>query len=78
MCDNTAVSWSDYSHHLSNIEVEIRQKVSRELLQHIGFLQNDNTPDCYIQGLERARILVLNNISITGDTGGVETQEKLF
>lgn len=78
MCDNTAVSWSEYSQHLSNLEVEVRQKISRELLEHIHFLERTQTPECYIQGVERARVFVLNNISLKSDTPGIETQEKLF
>lgn len=78
MCDNTAVSWSEYSQHLSNLEMEVRQKIARELLEHIHFLEKTQVPECYIQGVERARVLTLNNISIKNDTSGIETQEKLF
>lgn len=78
MCDNTAVGWSEYSRHVSNVETEVRQKLSRELLQHIRFLEEDGSPECYIQGVERARVLVLNNTSIRSSEDGVETQEKLF
>ena len=78
MCDNGAVSWSEYSSHNSRVEYEVRQNISQELLKHIRFLEKTETPECYIQGLERARILVLNNISTTNDTEEVETQEKLF
>lgn len=78
MCENSAVSWSEYSSHNSRVEYEVRQKISQELLKHIHFLEKTSTPECYIQGIERARVFVLNNISITSDTVEVETQEKLF
>lgn len=78
MCENAAVSWSEYSRHVSNVETEVRQKISRELLQHISFLQEEGSSECYMQGVERARVLVLNNISIRSSEDGVETQEKLF
>lgn len=78
MCDNTAVRWSEYSSHISNLELEIRQRISKELLEHIGFLEKTQTPECYIQGVERARIFVLNNTSIRSDIGDVENQDKLF
>lgn len=78
MCDNTAVRWSEYSSHVSNLEIEVRQKISKELLEHIRFLEKTQTPECYIQGIERARVFVLNNISIRSDIEQVENQEKLF
>lgn len=78
MCDNTAVSWSEYSQHTSNLETEIRHKISRDLLENIDFLKNNNVSDCYIRGVEWARSLVLSNTNITGKPERVETQEKLF
>lgn len=78
MSDNTAVSWSDYSAHLSNVEYEIRHRIAKELLEHIEILDQQKSPECFVQGVQRARNIVLMNTKINSFADEVETQEKLF
>ena len=76
--DNEAVSWSDYHAHHSNAETEIRQKISQELLQHMEFLDRSGAPECFIQGVERARNIVLYNLSLKDFAEDSTPQERLF
>jgi hypothetical protein len=78
LCDNAAVNWSEYSSHISNIEYEVRQKISQELLKHMTFLQKNSAPECHIQGVEQARVFILQNKSDISDKETLETQERLF
>lgn len=78
MSDNEAVSWSEYESHNRNTEYLVRHKIARELLEHIEILDNQKSPECFIQGVERARNIVLMNVNLKFVTDEVETQEKLF
>lgn len=78
MTDNEAVSWSDYHSHNSNREVEIRQKISQELLEHMKFLDNIGSPECFVKGIERARNVVLYNMTVKDFADDSTTQERLF
>jgi hypothetical protein len=76
--DNQAVSWSEYSSHVSEIEYSLRNKISQELLEHIRFLDKTGAPECYTQGVERARMFVVFGGKIKQYEEQVELQEKLF
>lgn len=78
MSDNTAVSWSEYGAHKSNIEYEVRHKIAKELLKHMEILDKQNSPECFVQGVNRARNLVLMNLNFESVTDEVDPQEKLF
>lgn len=78
MSDNEAVSWSDYHAHHTNAETEIRQKISKELLEHMAFLDRSGSPECFVQGIERARNIVMYNLSLKDFVEDSTTQERLF
>ena len=78
MSDNEAVSWSNYSSHRTSIEYEVRHKVAKELLEHIRFLDKNKAPECYIQGMDRARLFVLHNASLKDSYEQLDYQERLF
>lgn len=78
MADNEAVSWSEYESHNRNTEYIVRHKIAQELLEHIEILDKQKSPECFIQGIERARNIVLTNISSKFVTEEVDPQEKLF
>ena len=78
MSDNQAVSWSDYSAHMTEVESSLRNKIAKELLEHIRFLDKTGAPECYMQGVERARVFVLYGTKLKENQAGVELQEKLF
>jgi hypothetical protein len=76
--DNEAVSWSQYSSHVTEVESGLRNRIAKELLEHIHFLDKTGAPECYIQGVEKARMFVLYGTKIKLDNSEVELQEKLF
>lgn len=78
MSDNVAVSWSEYHAMKTNAEIEVRQKISQELLEHMRFLQMDGAPECYLQGMERARTFILYNTSISNNIDDDYLQQWLF
>jgi hypothetical protein len=78
LCENQAVSWSEYSSHLSNVEYNTRNKIAKELLEYMDFLQKTAYPECFIQGVEEARNYVLYNTNFKNNDLGVDPQERLF
>lgn len=78
MCDNTAVRWSEYEMVRRQQDTEVRLKIAVELLKHIDmYRENDYSPE-YIQGMERARLLVLFDQSPKSDQENSSEQETLF
>lgn len=78
MCDNTAVRWSDYELSRRQQESESRTKIAAELAKHIDMYKENNYSSEYIQGMERARLLVLFDKSLKTDTEISGEQETLF
>lgn len=78
MCDNAAVQWSEFEAEKSRIESNLRNQIAEKLFQHIGISVKSGYPETYIQGMERAReIVLMTRIDDTlSDTGYV--QENLF
>lgn len=78
MCDNSAVSWSQYESHRQEIEYEVRQKISRELLEHGRFCEQNGMPEMYVNGIERARVLVLTGVGLRHEQESAWSQERLL
>ena len=78
MCDNTAVRWSDYELAKRQNEAEFRSRIAAELAKHIDLYRENNFPSEYIQGMERARLLVLYNKSLKEEAESLPDQETLF
>ena len=78
MCDNAAVRWSEYELAKTQMEGEFRSKIAKQLQKHIEEYKENDFPDLYIQGMERARLLALYDLSLkTSPPDGV-IQDKLF
>lgn len=78
MCDNAAIRWSEYELAKTQMEGEFRSKISKQLQKHIEEYKENNFPDLYIQGMERARLLTLYDLSIKTSPPDDAKQEKLF
>lgn len=78
MCENSAVAWSEYQSHQNNTEQAVRHKIAQDLLTHKAFCEENGLPDMYINGLDRARIIVLTGPMSHSDRDTPWTQEKLL
>lgn len=78
MRDNSAVSWSEYESHRQQVEYAVRQKISKELLEHGRFCEDNGMPEMYINGIERARMLVLTGVSLRHEQESAWSQERLL
>lgn len=59
-------------------EAEIRAKISRELEKHIEEYRQNDFPNHYVMGMERARLLVLFSQSLKNSDPGLAVQQRLF
>ncbi len=59
MCENVAVSWSEYESHKQRVEQSVRHQIAQDLTNHKAFCEKNGLPDMYINGLTRARTIVL-------------------
>lgn len=78
MCDNTAVRWSDYELAKRQQDSEFRTKIAAELAKHIDLYRDYGYSSEYLQGMERARLLVLFDKSLAEDHPPLEKQDRLF
>lgn len=78
MCENSAVKWSDYELAKRQQESECRRKISEELAKHVDLYRKNGFPDLYIQGMERARLLMLFNKSPEDEEKNFPDQQSLF
>jgi|AntAceMinimDraft_5_1070358.scaffolds.fasta_scaffold03325_8 hypothetical protein len=78
MCENTAVRWSEYELAKNQLESECRNKVVIDLEKHIAKYRENDFSSEYIQGMERARLLVLYRDNVIPDTTDTACQDKLF
>lgn len=73
MCDNTAVRWSDYELAKRQQDSEFRSKIAAELAKHIDLYRENDFSDEYLQGMERARLLVLYDKSVKINSSDQQT-----
>lgn len=78
MCDNVAVRWSEYEREKSQIEAQVRVKISQELEKYVEDLEKKQYPNDYISGMEKARLLVLHAPTINRHEQTEYVQEQLF
>lgn len=54
MCDDSAVSWSEFEAHKREIESRTRAAMTEELLELLRISEKNGDPECYVQGIKRA------------------------
>lgn len=59
MCDDTAVRWSNYDTHRSQIEYEVRNKIYEDIKAVLETSREKRISNHFIAGLECAQALVL-------------------
>jgi hypothetical protein len=78
LCDDTAVRWSEYELAKRQQESESRAKIAAELQKHIDLYRDYGYSSEYLQGMERARLLVLFDKSLKLDKESLGDQQTLF
>jgi hypothetical protein len=59
MCDNVAVTWSNYESHKTEIETNLRHKIYKEIKETIDKAKLQGISNHFISGLEYAQAKVL-------------------
>ena len=59
MCDDTAIRWSTYDTHVSEIESRTRHKIAEHIQQKIDAARTAGISNHFISGLELAKATAL-------------------
>lgn len=78
MDDNSAIRWSEYELVKRQTESSFRVKLSQELGKYIAEYKENSFPAMYIEGMERARLLITYDKNYKNNEIKNINQDKLF
>jgi len=61
MCDDAAVRWSEWEAERSRIESQVKDEISKKLLENLTILEDSGYPEIFLQGFSTARNLIFSS-----------------